>query len=83
MLPLFLAIDLVGCSPNPDAIPGCQINEEPFGATRRAGARNSGQAGPVRPEAGPGNMTAPRRGEGGPMDRLPFHVLLSWLPRSN
>jgi hypothetical protein len=33
MLPLFLAIGLVGCSPHPGAIPGCQINEEPFGAT--------------------------------------------------
>lgn len=33
MLPLFLAIGLVGCSPYPDAIPSCQINEEPFGAT--------------------------------------------------
>src|SRR5260370_25974958 len=33
MLPLFLAIGLAGCSPHPDAIPGCQVNEELFGST--------------------------------------------------
>jgi hypothetical protein len=33
MLPLFLAIGLAGCLPYPDAIPGCQINEDLFGAT--------------------------------------------------
>src|SRR5438477_8344931 len=33
MVILILAIGLAGCSPYPDAIPGCQSNEELFGAT--------------------------------------------------